>query len=74
MYTIIIQGVPVLADPALSPEAIRKIVMELIQSWAWEGRPLGKIELICDKTWIHIVTYEQPSNQVIPWKNCTDEE
>ena len=73
MYTII-QGVPVLADPSLSPEAIRKIAMELIQSWAWEGRSLGKIELICDKNWIHACTYEKPSTKVIPWKNCTDEE
>ena len=74
MHTII-QGVPVLhADPALSPADIRKIAMDSIQAWAWEGRPLGKIELIYDKKRIHIITYEKPSTKVSPWKNCMNEE
>lgn len=65
MHTII-QGVPVHADPTLSPADIRKIAIDLIQSWAWEGRPLGKIEIIYDKKKIHIITYEKPSTKVIP--------
>jgi len=73
MHTII-QGIPVHADPALSPEDTNKIAMDLIQSWAWEGRPLGRIEIIYDRKRIHIVTYEKPSTKVIPWKNCINEE
>jgi len=66
MHTII-QGIPIHADSALSLADIRKIVIELIQSWTWEGRPLGRIELIYDKKQIHIVTYEKPSVKVISW-------
>jgi hypothetical protein len=73
MYTII-QGVPVLADPALSEETIQRIATDLIQSWAWEGRQLGKIELICDKNWVHACTYEKASSKLIPWKNNNIEE
>lgn len=73
MHTII-QGIPVHADPALSSEDMNKISMDLIRSWAWEGRPLGRIELIYDKKQIHIVTYEKPSSKVIPLNNDINEE
>jgi hypothetical protein len=70
MYTTIIQGVPVLADLALPPDDIHKIAMELIQAWAWEGRTLDKIELICDGSWIHACTYKKTSIEMIPRENC----
>jgi hypothetical protein len=73
MYTII-QGVPVFADPTLSLEDIRNVAMDLIQSWAWEGRALGKIELISDKNRIHACTYEKASGTLIPFENNNNEE
>ena len=70
MYTTIIQGVPVLADSTLPSDEIYKIAVELIHIWAWEGKPLGKIELICDGNWIHACTYEKPSIKMIRAENC----
>lgn len=70
----IIYGVPVLADTALSWEQTNKIVTDLVQLWAWEGRQLGKIELICDKQWVHVCTYEKPSIRLIPLENKKSEE
>jgi len=70
----IIQGVPVFADPSISPEDIRKIAIDLIQSWAWEGRRLGKIELISDKNRIHAFTYEKSSGTLISCENNNNEE
>ena len=65
----IIQGIPVMVDPTLSWEEINKIVTEIIQDWAWEGRNLGKIELLSDGQLIHICSYEKPSIKLIPLKN-----
>jgi hypothetical protein len=62
----IIHGIPVVADPALSWEKINKIVAELVQTWAWEGRQLGKIELISDGQLVHVYSYEKPSIQFFP--------
>jgi hypothetical protein len=68
MYTII-QGVSVFADPALSKKMIQAIALDLIATWRWEGRSIGKIELICEKKWIHACIYEKACNKRIPWKN-----
>ncbi|MDF2904658.1 MAG: hypothetical protein K0S25_2296 [Bacillus sp. (in: firmicutes)] len=38
----IIHGIPVLADSTLSREKINKLVSDLVQTWKWEGRQLGK--------------------------------
>lgn len=63
---ITIAGIPVRADPSLSPKEIRRIVAEVLQAWTWEGRNLGKIELIRAGHWVHICSYEQPYVQLIP--------
>ena len=65
----IIQGIPVMADSALSWEEINKIVAEIIQDWAWEGRNLGKIELLSDGQLVHICSYEKPSVKLMPLRN-----
>lgn len=70
----IIHGIPVVADPALSREEINRIVYELVQTWAWDGRQLGKIELIRDGQLIHICSYEKPSIKLVPLKNSKSEE
>jgi len=65
----IIQGIPVMVDPTLSWEEINKIVTEIIEDWAWEGRNLGKIELLSDGQFVHICSYEKPSVKLVPLKN-----
>lgn len=62
----IIHGIPVMADPALSVEKINRIVAELVQTWTWEGKQLGKIELICDGQLVHVYSYEKPSIRSFP--------
>ena len=70
----IIHGIPVVADPTLSREEINRIVYELVQTWAWDGRQLGKIELIRNGQLIHICSYEKPSIKLVPLKNSKSEE
>lgn len=60
----IIHGIPVVADPTLSQKKTNRIVAEVIRSWNWEGRQIGKIELICDGKWVHVCSYEKPSIQI----------
>lgn|GEM_PF-1064140 len=68
-----IADTPVRADLSLSREEINKLVYEIIQDPAWEGRPLGRIEIIHDKQWIHIYSYEQPVTQLVPIKMTSKE-
>lgn len=72
IYTII-HGIPVLADPALPREEISELICDLIQTWAWEGRQLGKVELLTDGQLIHVSSYEKPSIQYVPLKNNKSE-
>lgn len=65
----IIHGVPVVADPALSTEEIDTLVSELVQESAWEGRQLGKIELISNGNLVHICSYEKPSTKIVWLQN-----
>lgn len=65
----IIHGVPVTADPALTWKEINAIVTELIRAWTWEGRNLGKIELISDGQLVHVCSYEKPAIQLLPLHN-----
>ncbi|WP_021166587.1 hypothetical protein SOV_07850 [Sporomusa ovata DSM 2662] len=55
---IIIAGIPVRADMSLLLEQINNLVYEIIQDSAWEGRLLGRIELIHDRQRIHVCSYE----------------
>lgn len=70
---ITIAGIPVRADMSLSREEINKLVYEIIQDSTWEGRPLGRIELIRDKQRIHVCSYEQPVTQLVPIKMTSKE-
>lgn len=63
----IIKGISVTNESALPQEEAIKIVSKLIRDWAWEGKQLGKIELIRDGAWIRVCSYEQPSIQIIPY-------
>jgi hypothetical protein len=62
----VIQGILTAADESLSWEEINKIVYECIQTLAWEGRRLGKIELISDGQLVHIITYDNLSDTAVP--------
>lgn len=68
-----IAGIPVRADLSLSSEEIRQIVCEISQAWTWEGRQLGRIELIRVGQWVHICSYEQPVTQLVPAKLAAKE-
>ena len=70
----IIHGIPVAADPALPREKINELVSDLIQTWAWEGRELGRIELIRTGQLINVYSYEKPSIKFVPLKNNKSEE
>jgi hypothetical protein len=67
--TIIIQGIPVTADSSLSQEQINQLVSELKQTWTWEGRQVGRIEIICAGPMIHLLAYDPPVFQCIPLKH-----
>jgi hypothetical protein len=69
---VFIHGIPITSDPSLSWEEVSKIVEELVHTWNWEGRKLGKIELIRDGPWIRIYTYKTPLMQLVPAKNSLE--
>ena len=73
MCNTIIHGIPVESDPSLSTEEINKLVCEVIQSWTWEGRKLGKVEIIRDGQWMQVHSYEQPSIQLVPMRATLQE-
>lgn len=63
----IVFGIPVTTD--LTLEETRRIVRDLVQDWAWEGRQLGKVELIRDGQLIHVCSYEKPTVTAISLNN-----
>jgi len=73
MCNTIIHGIPVESDPSLSTEEINKLVCEVIQSWTWEGRKLGKVEIIRDGQWMQVYSYEQPFIQLVPMRATLQE-
>lgn len=70
---VIIHGIPVMANPALPREEIKELISDLIQTWAWEGKQLGKVELVSDGQLIHVCPYEKPSIQYVPLKSNKSE-
>lgn len=72
IYTVI-HGIPVMADPALPKEEINELISDLIQTWAWEGRQPGKVELVSDGQLIHVCSYEKPSIWSVPLKSNKNE-
>ncbi|SDN02470.1 hypothetical protein SAMN04488502_110109 [Dendrosporobacter quercicolus] len=73
LQELTIEGIPIRADPSLSPQEVRQTVYEILQDWTWEGRHLGKIELIRNGQWVHICSYEKPITQLIPAKYLVKE-
>jgi hypothetical protein len=69
----IIQGIPVAADSVLSENTIKRLVGDLIKAWEWEGKKLGRVELICDEHIIHVFSYEKPTVKLISLQNDTKE-
>lgn len=70
---ITIHGIPVKTDPSLSWEEIHNLVCEVVQAWTWEGRELGKIELIRDGQLVHVCAYDKPSITLVPVKTVSKE-
>ncbi len=73
MCNMLIHGIPVESDPSLSPEEIHKLVCEVIQTWIWEGRKLGKVEIIRDGQWMQVYSYEQPFIKKVPIRAALQE-
>jgi hypothetical protein len=65
--SLIVLGIPVTTD--LTLKETRRIVRELVQDWAWEGRQLGKVELIRDGQFVHVCSYEKPTVTAISLNN-----
>ncbi|MEN6620694.1 MAG: hypothetical protein ABFD50_03960 [Smithella sp.] len=70
----IICGIPIIADPGITMNETKKLVLELVQDWDREGRRLGRIELIRDGQWIHLCSYEQTSHAVGPYTTIKTKE
>ncbi|WP_094607696.1 hypothetical protein SPSIL_009460 [Sporomusa silvacetica DSM 10669] len=68
-----IHGIPVVTDPSLSREETNKLISDLIQDCAWEGRQLGRVELIRYGEWVHVCSYERPSIKLVSVKITTEE-
>ena len=66
MSCCIIQGVSVAADYTIPQNKIKGLVCEIIKTWQWEGKELGRIELIRCGQMINVVTFEKPVSQVVP--------
>ena len=58
-----IEGIAVSADLLLSCEKISQLVLELKQTWDWEGRSISRIEFRCLAEKIQVSIYEQPSTR-----------
>lgn len=71
MYTVI-QGIPVIADPLLSQEDISAFVSQYMRICEWEGRQIGKIELISDGQLIHVCTCDRESTSLISVKKSEE--
>lgn len=65
MYSIV-QGIPVSVDSPLAHDKINQLVAEMRQTWNWEGRSIGKIEISSVDEKLHIYIYEPPFVKVIP--------
>ena len=55
-----IQDIPVEADGTLSEAEIAALVGDAVLSWSWEGRCLGRIELVRQGDGVRVYTYEKP--------------
>jgi len=62
-----------MADPVLPKEEINELISDFIQTWAWEGRQLGKVELISEGQLLHVCSYEKPSIRSVPLKSNKNE-
>ena len=69
MRHIVIKDIPVSASPSLSRAEMTQLWQEISQAWTWEGRQLGRIELIRDGQWVHVCSYEKPAIQTVPLLN-----
>ncbi len=58
-------GIPVTVGAGLSPAETEKVVSDIARDWAWDGRQLGKVELISDGRFVHVCSYEKPVVTVI---------
>ena len=73
MRTTIIQGIPVATDSALSQKHVKRLVNELKQTLAWEGRKVDRIEIRHDGQLIEVLAYEKTALQVVALNQVVEE-
>ncbi|HWR39571.1 MAG TPA: hypothetical protein VN611_08710 [Patescibacteria group bacterium] len=74
MYTQIIEGIPVEADPQMSPKQLRQICRNIRRAWRWEGRSLGRMEIVRQEDAFFVRIYEAPVIRVYPSQNLEQKE
>lgn len=67
--TTLLPNIPITFGSDLSREEISKIAEELVETWNWEGRQLGRIDFIRDGPRIRVYLYPPPCLQLIPLKS-----
>lgn len=45
MYIQIIEGIPVASDTGMPKERLLQIVTDIKETWQWEGRQIGRLEI-----------------------------
>jgi hypothetical protein len=71
--TTIIQGIPVATDSVLSQKHVKRLVTELKQTLAWEGRKVDRIEIRHDGQLIELLAYEKTALQVVDLNQVVEE-
>lgn len=62
---ISINSISVEASQSLSQKEVTMLFNEIVRSWNWEGKKLGRLELIRDGQWVHVYSYEKPSIKIV---------
>lgn len=63
---LMIDSIPIVASSSLTNEKITMLFHEIIQSWDWDGKQLGRVEFIQEGHLIRACSYERPSISIIP--------
>jgi hypothetical protein len=63
---MVIDGIRVEADSALSRDQISELIRDFTKTWAWEGKHPGRIELSREGQTIVVRIYGKPYTTIVP--------
>ena len=66
MFSQIIEGIPVESNVPLPPEQLLQICRDCTQSRSWEGRRIGRLEIVRQDDSFCVRIYDMPVLQYIP--------